>query len=263
MTIPAFKRCFRFLFCPAAMRWLSMVVLDLLISPPIPAQEPPMIDSLAGPPIETGKTFQSPDLVELVRLDSTIHLDIHYATAANFTGRKIYPQARAFLQRPAAEALLCVQRAVKARGFGLMIFDAYRPWRVTKDFWISTPPSKRVYLADPRKGSIHNRGCAVDLSLYDLRTGEELPMPSSYDEFSHRASPHYPGGSQQARANRDLLRTVMEKEGFNVNQGEWWHFAFKDWRRYAILDFAFEEIQDHAERPLPPRKQFPEKHRME
>ncbi len=196
-------------------------------------------DTTQAPPAEAGRVFRKPDLVELVKLDSTIHLDIRYATAHNFMGRPMYREARAFLQRPAAEALLKVQHTLRARGLGLTVFDGYRPWRVSKDFWDATPPAKRKYVADPAKGSIHNRGCAVDLTLYDLKTGQELPMPSPYDDFTVHASPRYAGGTPQERANRDFLRRAMEAEGFTVNSGEWWHFDYRDWHHYGVLDIPF------------------------
>src|SRR5262245_6665714 len=120
-----------------------------------------------GPPDEPG-TFRSPDLVELTALDPTIHLDVRYATANNLVGKPVYTQARAFLQRPAGEALVRVNQALKKEGYGLLVFDGYRPWAVTKTFWDLTPAGKKVFVADPRKGSKHNRGCAVDLSLYSM-----------------------------------------------------------------------------------------------
>src|SRR5437762_5194619 len=132
-----------------------------------------------GPPKEPGP-FRTPELVELVHLDPTIKLDIRYATPRNLAGRAVYAEARAFLQRPAAEALVRAHRALAAHGFGLLVFDGYRPWRVTKLFWDVTPPEKHEFVADPAKGSKHNRGCAVDLSMYDLRTGREVEMPSAY-----------------------------------------------------------------------------------
>ncbi len=199
-------------------------------------------DSLAGPPREKGKRYHAPELVELVTLDSTLRLDIHYARSDNFMGRPMYSQARAFLERPAALALVRVSEALRGKGYGLTVFDAYRPWRVTKKFWDETPPSKRGFVADPRTGSIHNRGCAVDLTLYDRKTGRELSMPSGYDEFSRRASPAYKGGTAEERAHRELLRHAMEAEGFTVNKGEWWHFDFKAWSAYPILDLPFEEL---------------------
>lgn len=181
-------------------------------------------------------------LIELVALDSTIRLDIRYATGNNFMGRPMYAQARAFLQRPAAEALVRVHRALGERGLGVIVFDGYRPWAVTKKFWDETPPVQRKFVADPRKGSKHNRGCAVDLTLFDRGTGREVTMPSGYDDFSDRASSSYTGGTPEQRRMRRVLRAAMEKEGFRVEPGEWWHFDYKDWRNYPILDIPFERI---------------------
>jgi D-alanyl-D-alanine dipeptidase len=199
----------------------------------------------AGPPREKG-TFRKPDLVELVGLDPTIKLDIRYATAHNFVGRPVYTEARAFLQRPAAEALVRAHAALKEKGYGLLIFDGYRPWAVTKVFWDVTPRSKREFVANPKEGSKHNRGCAVDLSLYDLRTGGEVQMPSAYDEMSPRAYPSYAGGTAEERSRRDLLRSAMEAQGFTVEPNEWWHFNYKDWRAYPILDIPFRAISSSA-----------------
>ena len=193
------------------------------------------------PPREQGD-FLKPDLVELTTLDPTIKLDIRYATTNNFLGTPVYTEARAFLQRPAAEALLRAHRELKAYGYGLIIHDGYRPWYVTKIFWEATPVDKRIFVADPAKGSNHNRGCAVDLSLYDLKTGEEVTMPSGYDEMSKRAYADYAGGTAEERARRALLRRVMEKQGFMVNPEEWWHFDYKDWKKYPILNVRFEDL---------------------
>ena len=195
------------------------------------------------PPQEQG-SFRKPELVELVKLDPTIRLDVRYATPNNIVQRPVYRQARAFLQRPAAEALVRAHRALAERGYGLLVFDGYRPWSVTKIFWDSVRPDQRAFVADPRKGSKHNRGCAVDLSLYDLATSQEVEMPSAYDETSERASPDYPGGTPEQRARRDLLRAAMEEEGFTVEPNEWWHFNYKDWRQYSILDVPFEAVPD-------------------
>jgi len=199
--------------------------------------------SPSHPPVEAG-TFRAPDLVELVRLDPTIHLDIRYATTNNFARRAVYKEARAFLQRPAAEAVVRAHRALAAQGYGIVVFDGYRPWSVTKHFWeiVTQKDRDRGFVANPAKGSKHNRGCAVDLSLYWLATGAEAQMPSTYDEFSDRASPKYAGGSAELLARRDLLRATMEKEGFEVDPGEWWHYNYKDWRSYPILDVPFERI---------------------
>lgn len=180
-------------------------------------------------------------MVELTTLDSTIKLDIRYATNDNFVGRPVYPEARAFLQRPAAKAVLEVHKKLKKSGLGIVIFDGYRPWTITKLFWDVVPEDKRKFVADPAKGSKHNRGCAIDLSVYDLKTGELIDMPSGYDEFTERASPSYSGGTDTQRANRDMLRKLMEDEGFTVNPNEWWHFDYKNWQDYAIYDISFKE----------------------
>jgi zinc D-Ala-D-Ala dipeptidase len=197
--------------------------------------------AVQGPPHEIGE-FLTPDLVELVGLDPAIHLDIRYATSSNLVGRPVYPEARAFLQRPAAEALVRINASLRNLGYGLLVFDGYRPWSVTKVFWDITPPDKREFVADPAKGSKHNRGCAVDLSLYSLSDGREVTLPSAYDEMSPRAYPTYAGGSDAERRARDLLRRSMEAEGFTVEPNEWWHFNYRDWARYPILNLSFSEI---------------------
>src|SRR5687768_1012303 len=192
-----------------------------------------------SPPKEKDK--REAHLVELITLDNTIKLDIRYATDNNFVGRAVYPEARAFLQKPAAKALLKVHKKLKKQGLGLVIFDGYRPWAITKLFWEVVPEDKRKFVADPAKGSKHNRGCAVDLSIYDLKTGALIEMPSEYDEFTERASPDYRGGTELQRSNRDKLRKLMEAEGFMVNPNEWWHFDYKNWQDYAIYDISFAE----------------------
>ncbi len=116
------------------------------------------------------------------------------------------------------------------------MFDGYRPWRVTKLFWDVTPPEKRAFVADPAKGSRHNRGCAIDLTLFDLATGREVQMPSPYDDMTERASPDYAGGTPEQRRARDLLRATLEGEGFHVIENEWWHFDYDAWREFPILD---------------------------
>lgn len=211
------------------------------IEPLRPVAELRPIALAATPPEEHGELRKS-DLVELAALDPTIELDIRYATTRNFLGTPLYSQARAFLQRPAAEALVRVQRSLKAQGYGLLIHDAYRPWYVTKIFWDATPPDKRKFVADPATGSRHNRGCAVDLTLYELRTGHAVEVPSLYDEMSERAYPGYAGGSAAQRGLRDLLRRNMEAEGFSVYEFEWWHFDYRDWKSYALQNVRFEDV---------------------
>lgn len=212
------------------------------ITPVHPVEELRREALLAKPPAETGD-FLPTDLVELIKLDKTIKLDIRYATTNNFLGSRMYTQARAFLQRPAAEALLRAHRKLGEQGLGLWIFDGYRPWYITKIFRDATPADKHSFVADPAKGSKHNRGCAVDLTVYDRKSGQPIPMPSGYDEFSSRAHPDFTGGTATERANRDLLRRTMEAEGFTVDAGEWWHYDYKDWRRYRIGNIPFEKIE--------------------
>jgi len=195
----------------------------------------------ATPPQENG-SFRKPELVELAPLDPSIHLDIRYATSNDFLGTPIYSQARAFLQRPAAEALLRVQQKLKPLGYGLLIHDGYRPWYVTRIFWDATPPEGKIFVADPAQGSRHNRGCAVDLTLYDLASGRPVEMTGTYDEMSPRSFPDYPGGTSLQRWHRDLLRRAMESEGFTVYESEWWHFDYKDWKEYPLLNVAFEKL---------------------
>jgi D-alanyl-D-alanine dipeptidase len=195
----------------------------------------------AKPPREQGR-FRQADLVELVKLDPTIKLDVRYATSNNFLGTPVYTQARAFLQRPAAEAVVRASAALRPLGYGLIIHDGYRPWYVTKMFWDATPNKQKIFVADPKEGSKHNRGCAVDLSLYDLKTGQEVVMPSGYDEMTERAYANYAGGSAEERARRAVLRKAMVAQGFEVNPTEWWHFDYKDWKQYGIGNVRFEDL---------------------
>ena len=198
--------------------------------------------ALAAKPPREYRDFRSPDLVELVSLDLTIRLDIRYAQSNNFLSTPVYTQARAFLQRPAAAALMRVSQKLRPLGYGLLVHDAYRPWYVTKIFWDATPPEGKQFVADPKKGSKHNRGCAVDLTLYDLATSKPIEMPGLYDEMSPRSFPTFPGGTSLQRWHRDLLRQAMESEGFGVNESEWWHFDYKDWQHYALMNVPFEDL---------------------
>lgn len=195
----------------------------------------------ARQPNETGKFLPS-DLVELTKLDPAIKLDIRYATTNNLFSTVFYTEARAFMQRPAVEAVVRINRKLRAKGYGLLVHDAYRPWFVTKVFWDATPDDKKIFVADPSKGSRHNRGAAVDLTLYDLKTGKPAEMVSTYDETTDRAYPNYPGGTSLQRWHRQLLRDSMEAEGFTVYEAEWWHFDYKDWQKYPIGNVRFNQI---------------------
>jgi D-alanyl-D-alanine dipeptidase len=181
-------------------------------------------------------------LVELKQLEPDIHLDIRYATPNNFTGRPLYPKARALLLPEPAQALARVHRALKEKGYGIVVYDAYRPWSVTRDLWDLASEADRAngYVADPATGSRHNRGCAVDVGLYDLITGREVPMPSEFDDFSIRAHANWTGGPEEPRRNRDELRRAMEAEDFKVLPNEWWHFNYRGCDRHLLLDIPIE-----------------------
>jgi D-alanyl-D-alanine dipeptidase len=195
----------------------------------------------ATPPIETAE-HKPADLVDLARIDPAIRFDIAYAGRNNFMGLKLYERSAAYLQRPAAEALGRVQKALEAKGYGLLVHDAYRPWFVTWMFWEATPPESHMFVADPAKGSRHNRGCAVDLTLYDLKTGQPVEMPSRYDEMSGRSYADFIGGTSAQRAHRQTLRDAMVAEGFEVYPEEWWHFDYGDWRAYGIGTATFTQL---------------------
>ena len=196
----------------------------------------------ATPPKEDGK-FRKSDPVDLGKLAEGLKFDIRYAGKNNFLGSPFYTKPKAFMQRPAAEALVRVHRKLKKKGYGLLIFDAYRPWHVTKMFWDATPVQYHDFVADPSKGSRHNRGCAVDLTLYDLKTGKPVSMVAGFDEFTDRAYADYIGGTHLQRWHRKLLRNSMEEEGFRVYEAEWWHFDYHDWQSFAIGNQTFEEIE--------------------
>ena len=182
-------------------------------------------------------------LVELIKLDPYIRLDMRYATTNNFTGRVLYSEARAFLTVAAAQAVVRASAKARADGFGLTIYDAYRPWRVTKQLWDATPVGpKKEYVANPKRGSKHNRGCAVDLTLHDLKTGLLVEMPTEFDDFSEMAHRNYAGASTAAIANRARLPRYLEAEGFVGLSNEWWHFDFTGWQDYPVMDVPFDKI---------------------
>lgn len=185
---------------------------------------------------------QQPDsrLVEIKKYIPGIVLDIRYATTNNFTHHRMYPQARAFARLPVVMALMEVEDDLKTRGLGLKIYDAYRPYTITEKFYEITPDTN--FVADPRKGSKHNRGCAIDLSLIDLKTGKELDMPTGFDSFSRKAGANYPDLSEQKITNRELLKSMMQAHGFRVIATEWWHYDFNGWAKYPLLDVPFSAI---------------------
>ncbi len=199
-------------------------------------------EAMAATPPPQPDGLRAPDLVDLATLGVPLRFDIRYATTNNFMGAVFYEAPRAFLQRPAAEALARAAETLRSDGLGLLIHDAYRPWAVTRMFWDATPDDLKDFVANPAHGSRHNRGCAVDIGLYDLKTGTPVEMPAGYDEFTPRAFADYPGGSARARRYRERLRDVMEDAGFAVYEKEWWHFDYRDWPQYPVLNLSFDQI---------------------
>lgn len=181
-------------------------------------------------------------LVEIVKAIPSVKLDIRYATKNNFTGVAVYGQARAFARKPVVDALQKVQVELKKQGLGLKIFDGYRPYAVTVKFWKVTPPDKKAFVANPKAGSRHNRGCAVDLTLVDLKSGKALEMPTAYDSFSEAASPTYQNVTPLQKKNRDFLIKIMENHGFTVFKNEWWHYDFNGWEEFPLMDIPFEKL---------------------
>jgi D-alanyl-D-alanine dipeptidase len=186
---------------------------------------------------------QNPDneLINLEKFIPGIVLDIRYATANNFTGEKIYNLARAYARRPVAGALKRAQEEFSRHGVGIKIYDAYRPYRATVKFYEVYRDT--TYVASPYKGSRHNRGCALDMTIIDLKTGKELTMPTEFDSFKKEAWPSTPVSDPVIRRNRQLLISIMEKYGFKVNASEWWHFDFVGWEKFEVLDIDFEELK--------------------
>lgn len=220
------------------------------------ANAPYVAGLLAGarkmsPPSQSGR-LRKPDLVEVNALEPGTKLDVRYATADNFMGAPFYQSPRFFLQRPAANGLIRAHRKLAERGFGLALFDGYRPWYVTRMFWDAVPPESRPFVADPSQGSRHNRGCAADISLFDLASGKIVEMPGRYDEPSARSSPLYVGGTSLQRWRRDLLKNAMEAEGFDVYVNEWWHFDYGEWRQYPVMNMDFTEIAESQSGRLTP-----------
>lgn len=180
------------------------------------------------------------ELVDLEVFIPGIVLDIRYATRNNFTGEQIYNTPKAFARRPVAEALRKAQASFASKGVGIKVFDAYRPYAATVRFYEVYPDT--TFVASPYRGSRHNRGCAIDMTLVNLATGEELKMPTGYDSFVREARPDAPLSDEVVRKNRALLISVMEKHGFRVNSAEWWHFDFRGYREFEVLDIPFEDL---------------------
>ena len=192
---------------------------------------PPILDSLDS----------HKKLIDLKKLDDEFQLDIRYASTNNFMRSKFYKNERAFFNMSAADRLIEAKNDLKELGYGIIIYDAYRPWFVTKMFWEGTPENLKHFVANPENGSSHNKGCAIDIGLYDIETGESIVMISGYDEFTERAYPNYMGGSKKQRDIRDMLIQVMERNDFTVYEYEWWHFNYNGCDS-GIMNYSFEEL---------------------
>ena len=180
-------------------------------------------------------------LIDLTKFLPGIKLDIRYATTNNFTKTKLYNKAKAYALYPTARALRKIREELGRQNIDIKIHDAYRPYAVSLKMWDVCPND--IYVADPKKGSRHNRGCAIDLTLIDKDTGNELDMPTPYDTFSNKARDTYSKLPEKVLKNRKTLRDVMEKYGFAHSTSEWWHFDFNGWRKYPLLDMSFEVLE--------------------
>lgn len=180
------------------------------------------------------------ELVDIKKAIPSVVLDIRYATKNNFMKQVMYKQARAFARKPVVEKLKLIQAELKKKGYGLKIYDGYRPYAVTVSFYQKA--SDKNFVANPSKGSKHNRGCAIDLSIVDLKTGKDVPMPTPYDSFEAAAAPHYTNLPSQIIKNRDFLINTMQANGFKVIYNEWWHFDFIGWQNYDLMDIPFEKL---------------------
>lgn len=191
--------------------------------------------TLADEPAQTNPAKH--DLVDVTKLDFTIRLDIRYATPNNFTKKTVYPVAKCLLRKQVAEALTRVESALRLQDISLKVFDCYRPLSVQQTFWDLVPDER--YVADPKKGSRHNRGAAVDLTLVEARSGKALEMPTEYDDFSAKAHRNSKRMSKTARRNMKILEKAMVREGFIPFETEWWHFDYQGWEKYDLLDIPF------------------------
>ncbi len=181
-------------------------------------------------------------MVSLALLDPTISLELRYAGINNFVHENLYGHADAFLIKEAAQALSNVQKELRKQGLSLKIWDAYRPLSVQWKLWQKVPDTR--YVSDPRKGGRHTRGTAVDLTIIDLKTKKELPMGTDFDDFTPRAWCTCTEFSQEVLKNRKKLQNIMSKHGFSVIKTEWWHFDYKEWKKYPVLDIPFVQLCD-------------------
>jgi D-alanyl-D-alanine dipeptidase len=224
---------------------VNLSLFFLLLSPALAQQHSPNkygVRTIAG--IKDYNDLITKDsskaLIALKDVIPEIMLDIRYATPNNFMQEPMYKSAAAFLSYPAAMALKSVQNELKQRGYGLKIFDGYRPYTVTVAFYEKVKDT--VFVASPYRGSRHNRGCAVDLTIIDLKTGKELLMPTPFDDFTEKAHTNYQNLPSEVIKNRELLKEVMVENGFEIYADEWWHYDYKGWKNHPLMDLSFEEL---------------------
>jgi len=198
-------------------------------------ERPAPLDTVSN--VSPWDTLPDTALVDLSLLDSTIVLDIRYATKDNFTGQVLYPCPRCMLRLAVARRLVRVNQWLTDRGYGLKVFDCYRPRSVQYLMWEVAPDSR--FVANPDRASVHNRGAAVDVTVIDS-SGRELDMGSGFDEFAERSRLDWSGLTPEQRENRWLLREAMEREGFRPVSSEWWHFNAYDWEGYSVLDMPLD-----------------------
>jgi len=181
------------------------------------------------------------EMLDMKKAIPDLVLDIRYATANNFTGKIIYEAPKAFARKAVVAALRKVQDSLASYHYGLKIYDAYRPYAASLKFYEVYPDTN--FVANPRYGSRHNRGCAIDLSLVVLKSGKDLPMPTAYDDFTEKANPTYAALPADVLANRKLLFGIMSHFGFTHFATEWWHFDYSGWENYKLMDLTFEELE--------------------
>lgn len=185
---------------------------------------------------------QEDQLIELKEIIPYLRYDLKYASNQNFTGKRVYPKntQSTYLVLEAAQSLKNIAKELEAKNLGLLIWDAYRPYRATVKFWKMIHDER--YVANPAKGSGHNRGIAVDLTLYEISTGELLEMPTGFDNFSDTAHHDFMMLAEKKIMNRQLLKNTMEKHGFKSLETEWWHYAWPNDRNYPIMNISFKRL---------------------
>jgi len=243
-------------------RFVALTLLALLAScqkkrAPTPGEAPPLPTASQAVVVDAGvwdaRAKDKPtDFVNLKTVAPGVQLDMRYASSNNFVGKAIYPSATCLLRRPVAAALAQAQQQLEKKGLRLLIWDCYRPFSVQELFW-ELVPDKR-YVAEPlregqalTKGSKHNRGAAVDLSLA-TKAGEPLKMPTDHDDFSERAHRGFQGASKQAATNAALLDQAMAEVGFVGIKSEWWHFDYQGWDQFELSDYPLTKIKPKSSR---------------